>query len=149
MGYKNKNDMNTYLKEKYYRLKKAVFNLLGNKCAQCGETEGLQIDHKDKTLKKYNVLRQLRCKPWAIILKEVEKCQLLCKKCHLEKTKKEFDRYGEKNSSAKLKNEDVEEIRNFIKQGLSYREIGKMYGVSNVSISNIKNNKTWKIGRAV
>ena len=46
--------------------------------------------------------------------------------------------FGERNGQAKLSSIEVEEIKNSI---LSSRQLGKMYGVSHVTILNIKNNK--------
>ena len=145
----SKKEMNAYLKEKYYRLKKIVFDILGNKCASCGATTNLQIDHKNKTLKSFNVTTQLRVKPWNQILEEVKKCQLLCKKCHDKKTKDEFSNYGSKCPGAKLSEENIIEIRKLLDSKVSLRKIGAMYGVSHVNILHIKHNKIWRAGRVV
>lgn len=52
---------------------------------------------------------------------------------------------GEENHSSKLTFDKVLYIRNvLIKNKVSNTEIGKMYGVSDVAIYNIKINKTWR-----
>ncbi len=51
---------------------------------------------------------------------------------------------GEKNGNAKLTEEDVLEIRELIKDGISNTAIAKMYGIGVTTISNIKIGKTWK-----
>ena len=58
---------------------------LGNKCARCGCTVNLQIDHKDPCTKKFEVKSRLSYKRVNLI-EEVDKCQLLCKPCHKDKT---------------------------------------------------------------
>tara|TARA_Y100001963_G_C6623812_1_gene373024 strand:- start:64 stop:756 length:693 start_codon:yes stop_codon:yes gene_type:complete len=58
---------------------------LGNKCARCGCTVNLQIDHIDPRTKKFEVKSRLSYKRINLI-EEVDKCQLLCKPCHKDKT---------------------------------------------------------------
>lgn len=50
---------------------------------------------------------------------------------------------GERNPAAKLNEGDVKEIRRLSGSGLSNRAIARMFGVSNVSVGNIMNGKTW------
>jgi hypothetical protein len=50
---------------------------------------------------------------------------------------------GEKNGLAKLTEDDVIEIRIFREFGFTYKELGDMYGVSNVTIGHIIHKKTW------
>ena len=55
------------------------------------------------------------------------------------------ERLGEKSGNHKLKNFDIIEIRRLSDEGiLTQKEIAKMFGVSRVTISNIKNRKYWK-----
>ena len=58
---------------------------LGNKCTHpgCNQTENLQFDHIDPKTKCFNVNPQ---DSWEKTLPELDKCQLLCPKHHLEKT---------------------------------------------------------------
>lgn len=52
---------------------------------------------------------------------------------------------GEINGKAKLKKEQVVEIKRLLKETILFqREIGKMFGVTNSTISNIKCGKLWK-----
>lgn len=51
--------------------------------------------------------------------------------------------FGEKISK-KLKNEDILEIRNLYKKGISQRKIAKKYNVSHSTIGNIVRLKWWK-----
>lgn len=72
------------------RRAKAV-KLLGGVCVACGESSNLEFDHKDRTDKTYPIGHSWN-RAWAIIEKELEKCQLLCYPCHVDKTVSEIDR---------------------------------------------------------
>lgn len=50
---------------------------------------------------------------------------------------------GEKNGRAKLTKNDVTTINALLKIGRKATELAEKYGVSNATISNIKNNKNW------
>tara|TARA_Y100001937_G_C7048212_1_gene297853 strand:- start:95 stop:889 length:795 start_codon:yes stop_codon:yes gene_type:complete len=65
-----------------------ILTKFDRKCAFCGETNVniLQIDHKDPNTKKFEVKSRLTSS-WIKLSEEVDKCQLLCKPCHDEKTR--------------------------------------------------------------
>ena len=44
---------------RYKKNKKQVWFYLGNKCARCGSTHNLQLDHIDPTTKKFEVSQKL------------------------------------------------------------------------------------------
>jgi 5-methylcytosine-specific restriction endonuclease McrA len=80
--------MNKYMKGRYKKRRAQVIEKLGGCCAVCKTTEELQIDHIDRATKEYNVAHIFSAneeKFW----NEISKCQLLCKKCHKEKTDRE------------------------------------------------------------
>jgi len=62
---------------------------LGGKCVKCGTTHNLQFDHIKREGKKYEITRKLTYK-FDNIKEELDKCQLLCAPCHLDKTAKEW-----------------------------------------------------------
>jgi hypothetical protein len=62
---------------------------LGGKCVHCGTTKNLQFDHIIPADKKFTITHKLT-KSLVEIYEEVDKCQLLCGKCHLEKTKEDW-----------------------------------------------------------
>ena len=62
---------------------------LGGKCVVCGTTHNLQFDHIKREEKKYNITEKLTIK-FDNLKEELDKCQLLCVDCHLEKTAKEW-----------------------------------------------------------
>jgi hypothetical protein len=51
---------------------------------------------------------------------------------------------GVRNGNAKLTEAEASEIRGLCKEGLSQSHVGKQFGVSQTTISNIINNKTWR-----
>lgn len=85
----NSEYMKEYMLRRYHKRMEDAKNKLGNKCAKCGAANELEIDHIDPTQKTFT----LGGKGWNIkkelFDKEVDKCQLLCKDCHNDKTIKE------------------------------------------------------------
>jgi 5-methylcytosine-specific restriction endonuclease McrA len=74
---------------KYYHKKKAKYiSLLGGKCVVCSTTEGLEFDHVKPDEKEITIGKLMNYSEERI-LKELRKCQLLCKECHLAKSKNE------------------------------------------------------------
>lgn len=57
---------------------------LGGKCVQCGVTKYLEFDHIDPKQKSF-VISNCTLVSKERLDKELEKCQLLCEKCHWEK----------------------------------------------------------------
>jgi 5-methylcytosine-specific restriction endonuclease McrA len=87
---KNREEYNAYMREyqksRYYRRRLEAIAFLGGKCVSCGQTEELEFDHVDPSDKTYNVARILTGGSEQKVREELEKCQLLCKKCHDKKT---------------------------------------------------------------
>lgn len=69
-------------------LREILIEKMGGKCVECGCTEALEFDHIDPATKSFNIAAGYT-KPKEVLLAEVAKCQLLCNKCHIEKTKKD------------------------------------------------------------
>lgn len=74
-----------YQLERYHKRRKEAKKILGGRCVICGSKKELEIDHIDPKKKKISLN-----KLWSIskdsFLKELKKCQLLCKKHHIQKT---------------------------------------------------------------
>ncbi len=62
---------------------------LGGKCVKCGTTHNLQFDHIKRDTKKYTIASRVT-NNFTILKEELDKCQLLCAPCHLQKTAKEW-----------------------------------------------------------
>ncbi len=58
-------------------------------CVKCGESDirVLEFDHIDPATKSFSIARGITYgKHWEIILKEIDKCQILCSNCHKKRT---------------------------------------------------------------
>ncbi|ERG63523.1 hypothetical protein L332_03520 [Agrococcus pavilionensis RW1] len=75
-------------RRRYWRRRDDFLAKHGNRCAQCGSTDRLQIDHIDPATKTMEPCHALRAST-ARYEAEMALCQLLCKSCHDEKTKRE------------------------------------------------------------
>ena len=69
--------MREYAYQKYQLLREKMESILGGKCAVCGTTQDLHMDHINPAEKKYE-LSQLVFRKYETFLLEVSKCQLLC-----------------------------------------------------------------------
>lgn len=87
MPYKDYNNkMAEYMLRRYHQRRAEAIELLGGSCVICGSQDNLEIDHTNAYDKKIALNRM-----WAIakerFLKELGKCQLLCKEHHAEKSR--------------------------------------------------------------
>ena len=79
-------------RREYYRTRQAerrkeLIEMFGGQCVRCGATEDLEFDHIDRTTVSFRLSGWGFNYSWERILKEAEKCQLLCDPCHHEKSK--------------------------------------------------------------
>ncbi len=86
---KHREEYSTRQKEKRRENKIKCIEYLGGKCMKCGTTDRLEFDHIDRTTKKYVIASRVNNK-WDNLKEELDKCQLLCVDCHLQKTAKEW-----------------------------------------------------------
>ena len=74
-------------------------------CKMCGETDPvvLEFDHLGIS-KKENDISKLICNSTNknVLLKEIEKCQVLCSNCHKRKTAKDFNQWKYVRSIAEM-----------------------------------------------
>ena len=83
MPYKDPNKQREYQRKRTSLKRLQYIAELGGKCKWCNSTDNLQFDHIKPELKTSH-----RIWSWSDerIRKELDKCQLLCHSCHVEKT---------------------------------------------------------------
>lgn len=86
----DRNYQRNYMRNRYHKVRENAIKDMGGKCVDCNATDDLQFDHKDKTKKEFSLSR-LNSLSKENLEKELAKCQLLCKKCHKEKTHMAWD----------------------------------------------------------
>ena len=79
-----------YKKKRYYETLSESMEKLGGKCVKCGATERLEFDHIDPKNKSFCITSRLLMGDREKFQEELDKCQLLCYDCHLEKTKQSW-----------------------------------------------------------
>lgn len=80
--------MRAYQKDRYDRRMQEARAILGGVCITCGGTELLEIDHLEPGAKVANLssMTNLSESRWR---EELAKCQLKCKKCHIDRTREQ------------------------------------------------------------
>lgn len=90
----------SYHLRRYHARRAEAIKILGGKCVECGTVEELEIDHINPATKEFPVGAM-----WGVArakyLKEIQKCQLLCKTHHTVKTTDE--QAGEHGSRKRCK----------------------------------------------
>ena len=87
--------MRNYMNNRYHTIRQKLINQLGGKCAHCGSKKDLQFDHIDANKKSFR-MSDAHSVSDARLQDELKNVQLLCKKCHDEKTRNEWDFGGPK-----------------------------------------------------
>jgi hypothetical protein len=84
MPYKDKEKHKEYQRKRVARIRKEWFEENGP-CKECGSWENLELHHKDPAQKVSH-----RIWSWAKEkrLAELSKCEVLCRECHINKTRK-------------------------------------------------------------
>lgn len=95
---KTKSNPNTCLAQtiRGYRRKLKLIELKGGKCENCGYDKNiaaLEFHHNDSSQKEFSLdARKLSNSKWEILLKEANKCSLLCSNCHRELHNPEYNK---------------------------------------------------------
>jgi hypothetical protein len=115
MPFKDKEARRTYAREWIAARRKSYLEKLGP-CKNCGTTEDLQVDHKDRTTKVSH-----RIWSWATVRLDAElaKCQIFCGDCHRKKSFIHSE--GQYDFSPTL----IQKARQLHAEGLSTRAIAK------------------------
>jgi len=93
--------MRVYMNTRYAARRAWAEKQLGNVCTICGSDKGLEFDHIDPNTKNKNISDMLVGSIKSLII-ELEKCQLLCVDCHIEKTLSNLGRSNAKNTHGTL-----------------------------------------------
>jgi 5-methylcytosine-specific restriction endonuclease McrA len=78
--------MKEYLKSRYDERRAIAIRILGGRCVICNSTKDLQFDHIHNEQKSFDIADKLAQFAWSRILDELQKCQLLCFNCHVDKS---------------------------------------------------------------
>lgn len=85
-------DFASYQRERYNKQKQQLIEMLGGVCVRCKSTNRLEVDHIDYKTKSFDPLTSLGSRSLSSITTELEKCQLLCRDCHVQKSIEEQGR---------------------------------------------------------
>jgi hypothetical protein len=55
-------------------------------CVDCGESDPMVLEFDHVGVKKFNVAKGLRDRPWQSALDEIEQCEVVCANCHRRRT---------------------------------------------------------------
>ena len=75
------------VKKRRKKIRLRAIKHLGGKCIKCGYNkypEALEFHHKNPLEKEFNVSKKGHCRSWERVLREIQKCDLLCANCHRE-----------------------------------------------------------------
>ena len=78
--------MRAYMANRYIKRRKQIIEKLGGVCVECGTTENLEIDHIERSMKSFGIGKAIAGWSWKRLNQELDKCQLLCKTHHQDKT---------------------------------------------------------------
>lgn len=82
-------NMAEYMANRRKTRRNQLIEMSGGKCVRCGSNEDLHFDHIDRTQQEFRLNGKKLDGSWEKILEEWSKCQLLCRPCHLQKTKED------------------------------------------------------------
>ena len=82
--------MREYMLKRYHRRRQEFIDSRGGVCEICFSDDRLEIDHKDRNEKSFNIAKGLAGFSEARIQEELKKCWVLCYDCHKEKTLSEL-----------------------------------------------------------
>lgn len=74
-----------YDRERYFKRKEMLLDLVGRKCVKCGTEDKIEFDHIDPSTKLFSLMGAWN-RPLEELKSEAIKCQPLCHDCHKEKS---------------------------------------------------------------
>lgn len=93
--------MKKYMLNRYHKRRLEAVIFLGGKCFNCGSIENLELDHKESKKKSLSIGRSWNVNYVKFWL-EIKKCQLLCKNCHIIKTRTDQGQLNAKETHGTL-----------------------------------------------
>jgi hypothetical protein len=90
-----------YMLKRYWKRRNETLEKLGGCCRICKTKEKLELDHIDPNSKSFEISQIWNYRK-EVFNKEIEKCQILCKKCHIEKTLIDNNKISAKNTHGTL-----------------------------------------------
>jgi DNA-binding XRE family transcriptional regulator len=135
-----------YQREWLAKRRQVGLDYLGGRCASCGTTDKLELDHIDPSTK---VDHKIWSWKWERQIVELDKCQLLCETCHTTKTLVNGDygppKQGEKHWCAKISDAEALQIRDlYAYTNMTQKEIAIIYGISRQTVGHITTGYHWK-----
>jgi hypothetical protein len=139
MPYKDKEKQLEYQRKWMQKRRQEFFT--SKSCKICESVKDLQLHHRDPNKKEGHQIWSWSEKRR---LAELEKCDVLCKNCHVEIHRKmETWLKGESHPQAKLTRKDVVKIKIRLKNKENPIEIARDFNVGRSTIYNIKYESTW------
>lgn len=78
---------NEFQKRRRDSIKEKLIDIYGGKCIKCGYDKckkALHFHHLDPNTKEFTISHKIRTRPWETIIKEADKCIMICANCHAE-----------------------------------------------------------------
>jgi 5-methylcytosine-specific restriction endonuclease McrA len=131
-----------YAREWFANRRKEYFK--DKKCVICGSTKDLQLDHINPETKEHHNIWS-----WSEERRneELKKCQVLCKKCHRDKSNQEnkIRMTGIPNMACRKLNENqVIEIKKLKEEGYTVRKLAEIFKISHPNIVRLLNGEHYK-----
>jgi hypothetical protein len=129
-------------KRKWIAKRRADWLADNGPCIRCGSWDDLEVDHIDQGKKVAHKVWS-----WSQARRDAElaKCQVLCKGCHLDKSRADGDiaRFGSDNPSTVLTEDQVVAIRRRVAAGEPVKRLVRDYPVSYTQLRRVVSGEHW------
>lgn len=78
--------MAQYMADRRANRRELLIEMLGGACVRCGGTERLELDHIEPGTQAFRLSGKHLDQAWGKVLTEASKCQILCQRCHHQKS---------------------------------------------------------------